>query len=126
MVIPSRLATSGIECPSWVILLNRSNFKLLGVSFAYHCWPPIALHCNQLECLLNWVRIIKNFIKLHDAFEDYPIHISVKRGQADLTQWLLEAGANSRAKNYWGNTASDIAEHNNNKDALSLLQCYLT
>ena len=44
-------------------LLNRSNFKLLGVSFACHCWPPIALHCNQLECLLNWVRIIMTQIR---------------------------------------------------------------
>ena len=26
-------------------------------SGACHCWPPIALHWNQLECLLNWVRI---------------------------------------------------------------------
>jgi ankyrin repeat protein len=39
---------------------------------------------------------------------------------------LLEAGANSRAKNYWGNTASDIAERNDDKDALDLLQGYLT
>ena len=69
---------------------------------------------------------IKNFINVHDACEDYPIHISVKRGRTDLTQWLLEAGANSRAKNYWGNTALDIAERNDDKDALSLLQGYLT
>ena len=69
---------------------------------------------------------IKNFINLHDACEDYPIHISIKRGRTDLTQWLLEAGANSRAKNYWENTASDITERNDDKNALSLLQGYST
>ena len=69
---------------------------------------------------------IKNFINLYDACEDYPINISVKRGRTDLTQWLLKAGANSRAKNYCGNTASDIAERNNDKNALSFIQGYST
>jgi ankyrin repeat protein len=69
---------------------------------------------------------VKSFINLHDACEELPIHISVKRGRADLAQWLLEAGANPLAKNYWGNTASEIAERNNDKDALSILQGYST
>jgi hypothetical protein len=69
---------------------------------------------------------IKNFINLHDACEEFPIHFSVKRGRADLTQWLLEAGANPLVKNYWGNTASDIAERNDDKDSVLLLQRYST
>jgi ankyrin repeat protein len=69
---------------------------------------------------------VKSFINLHDACEEFPIHISVKRGRADLAQWLLEAGANPLAKNYWGNTASDIAERNNDKDSVLLLHRYST
>jgi ankyrin repeat protein len=68
---------------------------------------------------------IKDFINLHDACEDCPIHVSVKIGRIDLTQWLLDAGANPLAMNYWGSTALDIAERNDDKDALSLLQGYL-
>ena len=47
-----------------------NNFKLLGVSFSCHCWPPIALNCSQLECLLNWVRIIyqNNFDNMASTF----------------------------------------------------------
>ena len=69
---------------------------------------------------------IKDFINLHDACQDYPIHISVKRGRVDLAQWLLETGANPRAKNGWGNTASDIAERNDDKDSVLLLHRYST
>ena len=39
----------------------------LGASFACHCWPPIALHCNQLECPLNWVRISPGY---KESFDD--------------------------------------------------------
>ena len=37
-------------------------------------------------------------------------------------QLLFNQKESNRAKNYWGNTASDIAERNNDKDASSLLQ----
>ena len=46
------------------------------------------------------------------------------KSQLALAQWLLEAGANPILKNYWGYTALDIAEHNNDKDAAALLQSY--
>jgi ankyrin repeat protein len=42
-----------------------------------------------------------------------------------LTQWLLDAGANPLAMNYWGSTALDIAERNENNEALALLHRYL-
>jgi len=67
---------------------------------------------------------IKSFINLYDGHNNYPIHISVKKNQLASAQWLLEAGANPILKNYWGYTALDIAEHNNDKDAVSLLQRY--
>ena len=67
---------------------------------------------------------IKSFINLYDGYNNYPIHISVKKSQIALAQWLLEAGANPILKNYWGYTALDIAELNHDKDAVSLLQRY--
>lgn len=65
---------------------------------------------------------INNFINQPDACEEYPIHISIKKGRLDLAKWLLWAGADPNLRNYWGKTALEIAEQKEDKDAIALLE----
>lgn len=69
---------------------------------------------------------IKNFINLPDACEEYPIHISIKKGRGDLARWLLGAGANPQMINYWGKTPLEIAVSNDDQDAIAVLEQFST
>lgn len=64
---------------------------------------------------------IHEFINQPDACENYPIHIAIKNERVDLAEWLIRSGANPQVKNYWGNTALEIAEKNEDDDAINLL-----
>ena len=69
---------------------------------------------------------IYEFVNQPDACEDYPIHIAIKKGRVDIARWLLMAGANPLLKNYWGKTALEIAEQNEDEDSIALFQQYVT
>ncbi len=64
---------------------------------------------------------IATSISSPDSSEHYPLHSAIQNKRLDLAGWLLEAGADPSTKNYWGNTAVDIARKNNDEEALSLL-----
>lgn len=71
-------------------------------------------------------REISEFINQPDACEDYPIHVAVKKSRSEIARWLLDAGANSNLKNYWGSTALEIAEKREDQGATAVLKRYTT
>ncbi len=66
------------------------------------------------------------FVNTPDACDEYPIHVSIKKKRLDLAKWLIEAGADSQARNYWGKTPLEIAIRDENKEAIALLERYST
>jgi hypothetical protein len=78
-------------------LPNHSNFKLLGVSSACRCWPPIALHCNQLECLLICVGITEQMPNKRDSISKGPR----VDNQSNFSDSLMEQYAHLSTENYY-------------------------
>jgi preprotein translocase subunit Sec63 len=52
----------------------------------------------------------KNILNSCDACGEYPLHVAVKTNNEELVKWLVENGSDINQTNYWGSTASQIAE----------------
>lgn len=68
---------------------------------------------------------LHKFVNQADACEEYPIHAAVKENRPNITEWLLQSGANPNLRNYWGSTALEIAEKKKNQEVILVLDQYL-
>ncbi|BFT32058.1 hypothetical protein D210916BOD24_32340 [Alteromonas sp. D210916BOD_24] len=64
---------------------------------------------------------LKAVLNTPDSCEDYIVHIAIKSKQAGLLQWLLERGAEEQNKNYWGNSALELATQLKYQDAIDII-----
>lgn len=82
--------------------------------------PPIEVLESYFEGL--YTKDVTKFLNTCDALEQYPLHVSIKNSLVDVTQWLLEKGANPNATNYWGKTILDLAKESKNDDIIALFK----
>lgn len=78
---------------------------------------------NKIESYLSGMdsQTLSNFINTPDACDEYPIHVSIKRKRIDIARWFLEAGANTKVKNYWGETPLKMAERVGDEEIIFLI-----
>ena len=83
---------------------------------------------NKIESYLSDMdpQKLLDFINTPDACEEYPIHVCIKKKRINLARWLLEAGANPKVKNYWGETPLKMAERIGDEEIIALLGSYST
>ncbi len=62
-----------------------------------------------------------DFINQPDSSGNYPVHIAARTSRPEILRWLLDIGANPNPKNYWGNTALDIAEKREDQEVIAIL-----
>ncbi|HVX00954.1 MAG TPA: ankyrin repeat domain-containing protein, partial [Candidatus Babeliaceae bacterium] len=52
------------------------------------------------------------FVNYTDPSGDTPLHWAAAKGNLEIVRYLLELGANTQAKNIWGETPAQLAERN--------------
>ncbi|HVX01301.1 MAG TPA: ankyrin repeat domain-containing protein, partial [Candidatus Babeliaceae bacterium] len=53
-----------------------------------------------------------------------PLHWAAAKGNLEIVRYLLELGANTQAKNFWGETPAQLAEHNSHTAIAATIVSY--